>query len=86
MTPPPDIWCCRAVELAVRVLPAEHRQRYGLEFIAELYGMPRREQIRHSVQVLSHAWALRAALDACPHLPPVGRECGSVQRRRRHCV
>ena len=30
-----DRWCCRIVELAARVLPAEQRQRYALEFIAE---------------------------------------------------
>jgi hypothetical protein len=62
-----DRWCCRAVQLAAHVLPAEHRHRYALEFIAELYGMPRPRQVRHSVQVLSRAWALRAALaDVAP--------------------
>ena len=39
MTAPPGRWCCRTVELAVRVLPPEHRGRYGLEFVAELYGL-----------------------------------------------
>jgi hypothetical protein len=58
----PDRWCCRVVELAARILPAEHRQRYALEFVAELYGMTRGQQVRHSVQVLAHAWALRAAV------------------------
>jgi hypothetical protein len=58
----PGRWCCRVVELAARILPAEHRQRYALEFVAELYGMPRRHQVTHSVLVLSHAWALRAAV------------------------
>jgi hypothetical protein len=68
MTPPSaDPWCCRAMELAAHVLPAEHQHRYALEFIAELYGMPRPQQVRHSVQVISRAWALRAALaDAAP--------------------
>ena len=60
--PAADPWCCRVVELAARVLPTEQRHRYALEFIAELYGMPRSQQIRHSVHVLSQAWALRAAL------------------------
>jgi len=65
MTPPTaDRWCCWTVELAARMLPAEHRQRYAVEFIAELYGMSHPKQVRHSVQLLSHAWALRAALDA----------------------
>ena len=63
-TPAADRWCCRVVELAARMLPAEQRQRYALEFIAELYGMPRSQQVRHSTQVLAHAWALRTALNA----------------------
>jgi hypothetical protein len=57
-----DPWCGRIVELAARVLPAQQRQRYALEFIAELYGMSRSQQLRHSVQVLTRSWALRAAL------------------------
>ena len=57
-----DPWCGRIVELAARLLPAEQRQRYALEFIAELYGMPRSAQFRHSTQVLAHAWALRSVL------------------------
>ena len=65
--PTADPWCCRVVELAACVLPTEQRHRYALEFIAELYGMPRSQQIRHSVYVLSQAWAPRAALaDASP--------------------
>ena len=60
--PRPNPWCCRAVELAAWVLPAGERQRYALEFIAELYGIPQSQQIHHSAQVLLHAWALRAAL------------------------
>ena len=71
-----DRWCCRTVELAARVLPAEHRQRYTLEFVAELYGMSRPQQVRHSVQVLSRAWALRAALDAAAFAP--------IQEKARH--
>ena len=66
MTPRPSIWCCRVVELAVRMLPVEHRQRYGLEFVAELYGMPKAQQRRHSARVLTSAWALRTALEAAP--------------------
>jgi hypothetical protein len=67
MTPPPDIWCCRTIELAVRILPSQHRQRYGLEFTAELYGMPPAQQRRHSARVLTSAWALRTALtEAAP--------------------
>lgn len=62
MNSPPGSWCCRAVELAVRVVPAEHRARYGLEFIAELYGMPPTQQRKHAARVLTSAWALRTAL------------------------
>ncbi len=72
MTPPPDLtrppgrWCCRSVELAVRVLPNEHRTRYGLEFVAELYGLPPAQQRRHAARVLTSAWALRTALSTVP--------------------
>jgi hypothetical protein len=62
ITPKPDPWCCRAVQLAASMLPAAQRQRYALEFIAELYGMPRSLQVRHSLQVLASAWRLRTAL------------------------
>jgi hypothetical protein len=62
MTAPPGRWCCRCVELAVRVLPTEHRARYGLEFVAELYGLPPAQQRRHAARVLTSAWALRTAL------------------------
>lgn len=55
-------WCCRAVEAAARILPPENRQRYALEFIAELYDMPLSQQVQHSAQLLAHAWALRTAL------------------------
>jgi hypothetical protein len=48
------------------VLPAEHRARYRLELIAELYGMPKAQQRRHSARVLTSAWALRTALGAAP--------------------
>jgi hypothetical protein len=61
-TPKPNKWCCRAVELAAAVLPAAQRQRYELEYIAELYGMSPRQQVRHSLQVLASAWRMRAAL------------------------
>ena len=66
MTAPPGRCCCRAVELAVRVLPPEHRTRYGLEFVAELYGLPPAKQRRHAARVLTSAWALRTALSELP--------------------
>ena len=60
--PRADKWCCRIVELATKVLPPAQRQRYALEFIAELYGMPRSQQVHHSIHVLASAWQLRALL------------------------
>jgi hypothetical protein len=60
----PGRWCCRTVELAVRVLPPEHRSRYGLEFVSELYGLPPAQQRRHAARVLTSAWALRTAVSA----------------------
>ena len=60
-------WCCRAVGAAARLLPAADRQRYALEFIAELYDMPLSQQVRHSAQLLAHAWALRTALTQAGH-------------------
>ena len=56
----------RIVRLAARALPAVHRDRYEGEFTAELYGMARHRQIGHATQVLTHALALRAALDSTP--------------------
>jgi hypothetical protein len=58
----PGKWCCRMVEAAARLLPAAQRQRYALEFTAELYGLPRSRQRKHSLQVLVSALQLRAAL------------------------
>jgi hypothetical protein len=51
-----------AVDLAVRMLPAEHRERYAIEFYADLFGLPRKEQRRQALGVLLNvqqlAWAL----------------------------
>lgn len=58
----PGWWPAHAVQLAAAILPAAERQRYALEFIAELYGMPPRQQLRHTLGVLASAVALRAAL------------------------
>lgn len=62
--PAADPWCCRIVELAARMLPPEQRRRYALEFVAELYGMSKKQQFRHSTHVLAHAWPLRVVLRA----------------------
>lgn len=62
ISPRPGGWPARAVQWAAAILPAAQRQRYALEFIAELYGMPPRQQRRHALGVLTSAVALRAAL------------------------
>ena len=50
------------VELAARMLPAAHRERYRREFTAELQFIPRANQLRYATQVLSRTWSLRLAL------------------------
>ena len=60
---PPSAVATHLVTMAARTLPATHRSRYRQEFIAEMYGLPRSHQIRHALQVLALAWALRSALD-----------------------
>ena len=59
----PATWPYRTVVAAAHVLPSgDLRDRYRSEFVAELYGMPRRQQTMHALQVLSRAWALRIAV------------------------
>jgi len=87
-TPRADTWCCRIVEVAARLLPPAQRQRYALEFIAELYGMPRSQQARHSIQVLASAWQLRAVLaEAGPTLAQgdIMTRTPTVQHRPLRC-
>lgn len=50
------------VELAVRTLPAAHRERYRREFTSELHFIPRVYQLRYATKVLSRTWSLRQAL------------------------
>lgn len=53
------------VQLAVWVLPAQHRPRYCEEFRAELAAMderPRRAQLGYALRQLARAWPLRRAL------------------------
>jgi hypothetical protein len=44
------------------LLPARHRQRYTVEFLAELHDVGRSMQLRHALGLLAHAWSLRLAL------------------------
>ena len=60
----PAFWPCAVVKLSARSLPrGSVRDRYRGEFLAELHGMSRMRQTRHSVGILSRAWALRVAVD-----------------------
>jgi hypothetical protein len=53
------------IALAVRPLPTRaDRDRYYCEFVAELYGLPAADQLRHTAGFLAEALALRAALGA----------------------
>jgi hypothetical protein len=59
----PAFWACTVVKLSARALPrGQARDRYRDEFVAELHGMSRTRQTRHSVGILSRAWALRMAV------------------------
>lgn len=71
-----------ALGVAVAVLPAAQRQRYTLEFLAELHDVGRGAQLRHSLGLLLHAWELRLALG--PNEPsPRG---ASVMRKSMRCT
>jgi hypothetical protein len=59
----------RIVTLAARTLPRSHRDRYRSEFTAELHAIPREHQLRYATEVLSRAWALRAALSEAGAAP-----------------
>ena len=48
--------------VAVESLPAEHRNRYQAEFLAELTFVPASEQTRYALRVLSGSLTLRNAL------------------------
>jgi hypothetical protein len=53
------------VALAVHALPAGPvRDRYRQELLADMYGMSRHTQTAYTLGVLSHIWALRAAVVA----------------------
>jgi hypothetical protein len=66
---PARAWPSRIVRLASLALPRSAiRDRYRQEFIAELYGLPGRQQTRHAISILTHSLALRQAL-ASPRTP-----------------
>lgn len=51
------------VAVAVRALPPAHRNRYALEFYAELYELPRRSQPVYACSLVLHSTSLAMALD-----------------------
>ena len=51
-----------AIEVAALMLPKRYRSRYDREFLAELYEMDSREQLKFAACVLGQAWHLRAVL------------------------
>ena len=55
-------WATGILTLATCALPGGCRARYRQEFRAELQRMTRPQQFRHVADVVSHIWALRAAL------------------------
>jgi len=54
------------VSLSVAQLPQVERQRYALEFWAEIHEIRRGEQLRYALALLMHAPSLRAAVGARP--------------------
>lgn len=69
------------VRLAVLQLPAAHRRRYALEFLAELHGQSRPRQVTYAFALAANAFRLRSALSGAPS-PVV--EVPVAPRRRRH--
>jgi hypothetical protein len=57
-----------AIELAALTLPKAYRTRYDREFLAELYEMDSREQVKFAACVLTQSWHLRAVLRDRPQL------------------
>lgn len=56
-------WPSRIVHLATHALPAGAvRDRYRLEFLAELAELPGPRQTRHAAGILTHSLALRSAV------------------------
>jgi hypothetical protein len=58
------------MDLTVRILPPKERQRYRVEFMAELAGLPRRDQAPHAFRLLIHGWSLRRSLNEKPSRAP----------------
>jgi Transcriptional regulator PadR-like family. len=73
------------IEFAAQTLPSSRRDRYRHEFTAELHFIPRNEQLRFALRVLSRTWALRAAFNA-PTPASVGEiTLTKIAARPLHC-
>ena len=70
------------VQAATRVLPGSTRDRYRQEFLADLYGLSRSRQLHHAAGVLSHAWALRAAINTPSDATAADMDIVFPRRRR----
>jgi hypothetical protein len=61
----PQWWSLTATRAAVRLVPrGGARDRWQQELVAELHGLSRVEQARHTIGVVTRAPALRAAVTA----------------------
>jgi hypothetical protein len=59
----PAWWSVSTTRAALRLLPpGGARERWRAELTSELWGLSRREQLRHTAGVLTRAPALRAAI------------------------
>ena len=66
MTGQPGAVARAILSLAVETLPAEHRNRYQTEFLAELNFVPEPKQTRYALRVMARSWTLRSALHDQP--------------------
>jgi hypothetical protein len=75
------------IAISVAVLPRSARPRYGQEFIADLYGLSRREQAGYTIHVLAGCVPLRLAVRSAGSATSVqgGIEMTSRQRRPLRC-
>jgi len=67
----PAWWSMSITRTALRLVPpGAARERWQRELVAELYGLDRGQQARHTLGVVSRAAALRAAVTSRDRLVP----------------
>ena len=75
------------LRLAVRALPPAHRNRYALEFYAEIHGMSRPRQLVYATSVLGHSTSLGMALvEPDLHRDATGKTDWRCRVRHHHYV